>query len=129
MGKSGLLRTFIATDITLNRHCIMLWLLHYYMETFTSISVTKIADVEVESSCVSLEQSVYNIHILHLCRRHATVQCTCYISQKMIISVDIGCYLLVNPRPAGPLDFPPPAGGAVVETPSISAPGPRSDTR
>ena len=33
-----------------------------------------------------------------------------------------------NPRPAGPLDFPPPAGGGL-RTPSISAPGPRSDTR
>ena len=36
-----------------------------------------------------------------------------------------------NPRPAGPLDFPPPAGGGVVveNPPSISAPGPRSYTR
>ena len=34
-----------------------------------------------------------------------------------------------NPRPAGPLDIPPPAGGVVENPPSISAPGPRSDTR
>ena len=35
-----------------------------------------------------------------------------------------------NPRPDGPLDFPPPdAGGALERPPSISAPGPRSDTR
>ena len=36
----------------------------------------------------------------------------------------------INPRPAGPLDFPPPTGGVVENPPpSISAPGPRSDTQ
>ena len=35
----------------------------------------------------------------------------------------------VNPRPAGLLDFPPPARRGCVEPPFISAPGLRSDTR
>ena len=41
-------------------------------------------------------------------------------------------YRLVNPRPAGPLDFPPPAGGGGVWTPpppSISAPAHRRTKR
>ena len=35
----------------------------------------------------------------------------------------------VNPRPAGPLDFPPPAGGGAFERPlpMISAPGSRRE--
>ena len=35
----------------------------------------------------------------------------------------------LNPRPAGPLDFPPHGGGELLRIPSISAPGPCSDTR
>ena len=37
----------------------------------------------------------------------------------------------VNPRPAGPLDFPPPAGGggAFERPPMISAPGRRREKR
>ena len=38
---------------------------------------------------------------------------------------------LLNPRPAGPLDFPPPAGGggAFERPPMISAPGRRREKR
>ena len=38
---------------------------------------------------------------------------------------------LLNPRPAGPLDFPPPAGGGAFERPPpmISAPGRRREKR
>ena len=39
---------------------------------------------------------------------------------------------VINPRPAGPLDFPPPAGGGAFERPPppmISAPGRRTEKR
>ena len=35
----------------------------------------------------------------------------------------------INPRPDGPLDFPPPAGGCLSTPPSISAPGHRRTKR
>ena len=59
------------------------------------------------------------IHMRHICRIAP------HLSQSAILST-------LNPRPAGPLDFPPPAGGGGAferPPPMISAPGRRREKR
>ena len=54
------------------------------------------------------------------------------VSSLSVIEPRNKCHRIVNPRPAGPLDFPPPAGGGggrLNAPPMISAPGRRREKR